>query len=118
MPGPRFKKIAEDAKRNIKEVTPAEALRRQQSGALLVDVRENEEYLKAHAKDALPISKGVLELKIEEAASDPSTPILCYCGGGSRSALAAESLQRMGYTDVASVSGGFKAWQDAGLPTE
>ena len=67
---------------------------------------------------ALPMSRGTIELKIEEKAPDTATPIVLYCGGGSRSALAAESLARMGYTNVSSLAGGFKAWKDQGLPTE
>jgi len=118
MSGPRFKKVTDEAKRNISEISVGDAAKRQADGALLVDVREADEFAKGHAKGAVGLSKGVLELKIEAMAPDDSTPILCYCGGGSRSALAAESLKRMGYTDVASVVGGFKAWQEAGLPTE
>lgn len=63
------------------------------------------------------LSKGILEVKIEEKVPDPGTPIILYCGGGNRSALAAENLQRMGYTNVASLAGGFKAWKDQGLET-
>jgi rhodanese-related sulfurtransferase len=66
----------------------------------------------------VPISKGVLELRIEDAVPDAATPILCYCGGGSRSALAADSLQKMGYSNVASMAGGFKAWREKNPPTE
>jgi rhodanese-related sulfurtransferase len=84
---------------------------------LLIDVRESEEFAKEHATGAIPMSRGTIELKIEAQAPDVATPIICYCGGGSRSALAAESLQRMGYTKVSSLSGGFKAWKDANLPT-
>lgn len=115
---PRFHQIVADAKTRIKEVPAATALQQQQAGALLIDVREAGDFAKAHAKDALGLSRGVIELKIEETAPNLDQPILCYCGGGSRSALVAESLQRMGYTNVASVIGGFKAWKDQGLPTE
>jgi rhodanese-related sulfurtransferase len=118
MPGPRFKQITDEAKRNIREISVADAHKRQSEGGLVIDVRESEEFGKGHAKGAIPLSKGVLELKIEEIAPDESTPIMCYCGGGSRSALAAESLQRMGYIDVSSIIGGFKAWKEQGLPTE
>jgi rhodanese-related sulfurtransferase len=117
-PSPRFQKLAAQAKTNVREVSAAEALQKQQQGALLIDVREAEEYAKSHAPGARHISRGVIELKIEEAAPDVATPIVCYCGGGSRSALVAESLQRMGYTNVASLAGGFKAWTSEGLPTE
>jgi rhodanese-related sulfurtransferase len=83
---------------------------------VLIDVREREEFEKGYAVGAKHISRGVLELKIEEAVPDPATPIVCYCGGGSRSALAAESLQKMGYANVASLSTGFKGWKLAELP--
>jgi rhodanese-related sulfurtransferase len=118
MPGPRFKQITDEAKGRIREISPAEAHKQQAAGSLLIDIRESEEFAHGHAKDAVHVSKGVLELKIEELAPDATTQIMCYCGGGSRSALAAENLQRMGYTDVASIIGGFKAWKEQGLPTE
>jgi phage shock protein E len=118
MPAPRFAKLAADAKSRIREVTVNDALNEQAQGALLIDVREADEYAMGHARDAVHLSRGVLELRIEGLAPDPTTPILCYCGGGSRSALAADSLQQMGYTNVASVVGGFKAWREAELPSE
>jgi phage shock protein E len=117
MPTPRFKKLADEAKTRVKEVSPAEAAKQLAAGAVLIDVREDSEFAKQHAKGATHLSKGVIELKIEETVPDESTPVICYCGGGSRSALAADNLQRMGYTNVASMAGGFKAWQEAGLPT-
>jgi phage shock protein E len=113
----RFKQLVDDAKTRVREISAGEAAREQAAGAVLVDVREDDEFAKAHAQGAMHLSKGVLELKIEEAVPDASKPIICYCGGGSRSALAADNLQKMGYTNVASMSGGFKAWKDAGLPT-
>jgi rhodanese-related sulfurtransferase len=113
----RFKQITDDAKRHIREVTVSDAAREQAAGAVLIDVREAEEFARSHAAGAHHLSRGVLELHIEQAVPDISTPILLYCGGGSRSALAAESLQRMGYTNAASVAGGFKAWLMQGLPT-
>jgi rhodanese-related sulfurtransferase len=118
MPSPRFKKLADDAKTRVKEVSPTEAAKQQAAGAVLIDVREDPEFAKQHAKDAKHLSKGVIELKIEETVPDVTKPIICYCGGGSRSALAADNLQKMGYTNVASMAGGFKAWQEAGLPTQ
>ena len=87
-------------------------------GGLLIDVREADEFEKEHAAGAKHLSRGVLEMKIEEAAPDLDQPIVCYCGGGKRSALAAENLQRMGYTNVASLTGGFKAWKAAGFAVE
>jgi rhodanese-related sulfurtransferase len=116
--GPRFKQLVDDAKTRICEISPAEAKQQQNSGALLIDVREKDDYFQERAQGATHASRGVLELKIEELAPDPATPIICYCGGGSRSALAADNLQKMGYTNVASLTGGFKAWREQGLPTE
>lgn len=114
----RFQQIVAEAKKQVREVSAAEAQEQQQAGTLLVDVREAEDFAKEHALGALHLSRGTIELKIEEAAPQLDTPIVCYCGGGSRSALVVESLQRMGYTHAASLAGGFKAWKDAGLATE
>jgi rhodanese-related sulfurtransferase len=113
----RFARLTEDAKSRVREVSAADAHRQQAQGAVLIDVRESDEFANAHAQGAVHLSRGVLELRIEALVPDAQTPILCYCGGGSRSALAADSLQRMGYTNVASVAGGFKAWKELGLPT-
>jgi rhodanese-related sulfurtransferase len=115
---PRFEKLASDAKAHVKQVSAEEAHEQHAAGAVLIDVRESDEFQQGHATGAVPISRGVLELKIEGAVPDPSTPIICYCGGGSRSALAAESLEKMGYTNVASLATGFRGWKQAGLPTE
>jgi rhodanese-related sulfurtransferase len=116
--GQRFNQLAADAKSRIREVAPVEAAKEQAAGAVLIDVRESEEFARGHAAGAVPLSRGVVELHIEELVPDLSTPILCLCGGGSRSALSAESLQTMGYKNVASVAGGFKSWVMQGLPTE
>ena len=116
--GPRFQQLAADAKARVREVTAQQASDEHRAGALLIDVREADEFAKEHAAGAIPMSRGTLELKIEAQAPDAATPIICYCGGGSRSALAAESLQRMGYSNVSSLAGGFKAWKDQNLPTE
>jgi phage shock protein E len=112
----KFAKLTADAKSRIREVTPQQARQQQQAGAVLIDVREREEVAQGRAEGAIPLSKGIIELKIEELVPDDSTPIICYCGGGSRSALAADNLQKMGYTNVASMSGGFKGWRAEGLP--
>lgn len=117
-PGPRFEQLVRDAKSRIREISAGEAAERLAQGAVLIDVREADDFAKAHAQGALQLSKGVVELKIEQHAPDPATPIVCYCGGGSRSALVADNLQKMGYENVASLIGGFKAWKEAGLPTE
>lgn len=116
--GPRFEKLASDAKARIREVSTAEAAERQAGGAILIDVREAEEFAKGHAPGAIHLSKGVLELKIEQQVPDPAADVVCYCGGGSRSALAAYSLQKMGYSNVSSMIGGFSAWKKAGMPVE
>lgn len=114
--GKRFQELVAQAKEHVHEVDASTAAAEQQRGAVLIDVREAEEFGAGHAPGAKHLSRGTLELKIEEAAPDAQTPIICYCGGGSRSALAAESLQRMGYSQVRSLAGGFKAWREAGLP--
>jgi rhodanese-related sulfurtransferase len=117
-PGPRFEKLVRDAKARIQEITAGEASDRVSQGAVVIDVREADDFAKEHARGALPLSKGVVELKIEQHVPDPATPIVCYCGGGSRSALVADNLKKMGYDNVASLIGGFKAWKEAGLPTD
>jgi rhodanese-related sulfurtransferase len=114
----RFKQLTDDAKSRIREVTAAEARDEQSAGAIVIDVRESGEFARGHAAGAVPVSRGILELKIEELVPDASTPIICYCGGGSRSALSADSLQKMGYTNVASMAGGFKSWLAEGLPID
>src|SRR3954466_7601004 len=116
--GMRFKQLADDAKTRIREVSAREASDEQSKGAVLIDVRENEEFAAGHAKNAIHLSKGVIELHIEDAVPNTSTPIICYCGGGSRSALAADNLKKMGYTNVASMAGGFRDWKNDGLPTD
>ena len=116
--GPRFEKLANEAKARIKKISANDAVREQSHGALLIDVREADEFAKEHAANAVHLSKGVIEYKIEQQVPDPTTPIICYCGGGSRSALAAENLQKMGYENVRSMVGGFRAWKESGLPIE
>ena len=115
--GIRFNQLAADAKTRVREVSAAEASQEQAKGAVLIDVRETDEFENGHAKGAIHLSKGVVELGIEETVPNVSTPVICYCGGGSRSALAADNLQKMGYTNVASMAGGFRAWKNEGLPT-
>jgi rhodanese-related sulfurtransferase len=114
----RFQQITADARTRVPEVTASEAAQRQSAGAVLIDVRESEEFAQGHAQGSVHLSKGVIELRIEGLVPDASTPILCYCGGGSRSLLAADNLKKMGYTNVASVAGGLRAWKEAGLPME
>ena len=114
----RFQKLVAEAKKNIAEISPAEAQAQAERGdAILIDVREEEDWRDDHAKGAKHLTRGTIELEIEEQVPDPKTPIICYCGGGSRSALVAESLQKMGYENVRSMAGGMRAWKEAGLPT-
>jgi len=114
----RFAQLTADAKSRIREVSAAQAHAEQSQGAVMIDVRETEEFAQGHVPGAIHLSKGVVELHIEQAVPDTSTAIICYCGGGSRSALSADNLQKMGYTNVASMAGGFKGWRQEGLPTE
>jgi rhodanese-related sulfurtransferase len=113
----RFQKLVADAKKNITEISPEDARQQVESGAaVLIDVREDEDWREDHAKGAKHLNRAVIELEIEEQVPDLKTPIICYCGGGSRSALVTESLQKMGYENVRSLAGGFRAWKEAGLP--
>ena len=115
----RYEKLVAAAKRNITEVSPNETATLAKSGAaVIIDVRDKEEWEEEHIPDAIHLSRGTIEYKIEEEISDPNAAIICHCGAGGRSALAAESLQKMGYTNVRSMAGGFKAWKAASLPTE
>ena len=114
----RFEKLVDGAKKHITEISPQEAARKSQSGeAVIVDVREKDEWDEEHIPDATHLSRGTIELDIEEKVPDLNALIICHCGGGGRSALAAESLQKMGYKNVRSMAGGFKAWKAAGLAT-
>ena len=116
--GPRFEKLCSDAKSRISEVSAADAATAQLKGAMLIDVRETSDFDQEHAAGAVPFSKGVIEMRIEQSVPDVAAQVICYCGGGNRSALVTENLQRMGYENVSSMAGGFKAWKEAGLATE
>ncbi|PZR71827.1 MAG: sulfurtransferase [Chthoniobacterales bacterium] len=112
----RFQKLVAQAKQHITEISPTDALNQAEGGeAVLIDVREENDWREGHAKGAKHLSRGVIELEIEEQIPDVKTSIICYCGGGSRSALVAESLQKMGYENVRSLAGGMRAWKEAGL---
>jgi rhodanese-related sulfurtransferase len=114
----RFEKLVADAKKNITEISPTDAAAKLKSGgAVIVDVREQDEWDEEHIPDAIHMSRGMLELEVEEKIPDPTTMVICHCGGGGRSALATESLQKMGYKNVRSMAGGFRAWKAIGLPT-
>ena len=114
----RFQKLVAAAKKNITEISPAEARQQIERGeAILIDVREEDDWREGHARGAKHLSRGIVELEIEDEVPDLTQPIICYCGGGGRSALVAESLQKMGYENVRSLAGGFRAWKEAGLPS-
>ena len=113
-----FQKLVAEAKKHITEISPHDAAANLSSGdAVVVDVRDKDEWDEGHIPGATHISRGTIELDIEEKVPDPSAMIICHCGGGGRSALAAETLQKMGYKNVRSMAGGLKAWKAAGLPT-
>ena len=111
-----FLKLVDQAKKRIRETTPAEVRRRQQVGDRFhfVDVREDNEWDAAHATGSIHLGKGIIERDIEVTVPDKATELILYCGGGYRSALAADALQRMGYTNVFSLAGGWKAWKESG----
>jgi rhodanese-related sulfurtransferase len=117
---PGFLKLVTDAKSRVKECTVADVRARQTTGEkfVLVDVREDGEFAAGHLPGAVHIGKGVIERDIEAKVPDRATPLVLYCGGGFRSALAADVLQKMGYTNVISMDGGWSGWVKAGLPTE
>ena len=113
-----FLKIVNDSKTRIKEVTVAETRDRLAANpnAKLIDVREDNEWDTAHAQSAIHLGKGIIERDVESTVPDKSTELILYCGGGYRSALAADVLQTMGYTNVWSMAGGWKAWKESGAP--
>lgn len=118
--GERFVKIVDTVRPQITECTVADVVARQKRGDrfVLVDVREESEFNAARIPGALHIGKGVIERDIEEKIPDTAAPIVLYCGGGYRSALAALNLQQMGYTNVISMDGGFRGWKEAGLAVD
>ena len=115
-----FLKVVNDAKSRIREVTVEETKQRMKANAdaRLIDVREDNEWENSHAAGAEHLGKGIIERDIEATVPDKSTELILYCGGGFRSALAADVLQTMGYTNVFSMAGGWKAWQEANAPIE
>jgi rhodanese-related sulfurtransferase len=114
-----FLKLVNDAKSRIREVTVDETRARLAANVevRLIDVREDNEWETAHAAGAEHLGKGIIERDIETTVTDKSTELILYCGGGYRSALAADVLQQMGYTNVFSMAGGWKAWKESGAPT-
>ena len=114
----RFEKLVAEAKNNIAEISPQDtATKSKSSEAVIVDVRDKDEWDEGHIPGAMHLSRGTIELDIEEKVPDLDAMIICHCGGGGRGALATESLQKMGYKNARNMSGGFKAWKAAGLPT-
>ena len=115
-----FLAIVNDAKSRVREIDIEGYKKMQAAGQphLLVDVREDNEWAAGHAAGAVHLGKGIIERDIEAQVPDKSTRLVLYCGGGFRSALAADNLQKMGYTAATSLDGGWKAWQQAGLPVE
>ena len=115
---PRFLQLVNDARQRIKETTVDDIKSRLEKGEslVLVDVREESEYARDHLPGAVHMGKGVIERDIEARAPDPGAPLVLYCGGGFRSALAADNLQKMGYTNVISMDGGYRVWRERGYP--
>jgi rhodanese-related sulfurtransferase len=115
---PRFLRIVEDAKKRVREVTIVDVKAKLGRGEkfLLIDVREESEYAADHLPGAIHLGKGIIERDVEERVPDQNAPLVLYCGGGFRSALAADNLQRMGYTQVLSMDGGIREWREKGFP--
>jgi rhodanese-related sulfurtransferase len=115
---PRFLQIVNDAKKRVRETTVDEIKRRQDRGDrfTLVDVREESEYAKDHLPGAIHLGKGIIERDIEAKVPDASSEVVLYCGGGFRSALAADNLQKMGYSNVVSMDGGIREWREKKYP--
>jgi rhodanese-related sulfurtransferase len=117
---PRFLKIVEESRRRVRETGVDEVKRKLESGEkfVLVDVREDNEWAKDHLPNAVHLGKGIIERDIEEKYPDLGTPLVLYCGGGFRSAMVADNLQRMGYTNVISMDGGIREWRAKNYPLE
>jgi rhodanese-related sulfurtransferase len=117
---PRFLKIVNDAKTRVRETTVDKVKTRMDQGEkfLLIDVREESEFAKDHLPSSIHLGKGIIERDIESRVPDLGAEIILYCGGGFRSALAADNLQKMGYTNVISMDGGIRDWREKGYPLE
>jgi rhodanese-related sulfurtransferase len=115
-----FLKLVNDAKSRVKEAKHTEIKKRLDAGEkmILVDTREDLEWAKGHLPGAIHLSKGVIERDIEKTIPDHNAPIVLYCGGGFRSALAADNLKKMGYTNVTSMDGGWRGWNESNFPVE
>src|SRR5229473_6409942 len=116
MPLPEYHQLVNDAKKEVKEIDSAKLRSMQQSGEkfTLIDVREPDEVAEGAIAGSKPLPRGQLEHKIDTITTDKNQPIVCYCGGGGRSALAAQSLKKMGFKNVMSLAGGFKGWKQGG----
>jgi rhodanese-related sulfurtransferase len=115
---PAFLKLVDDAKSRVREITVSETRQKLESGkATVIDVREESEWNAGHVRGADHLGKGIIERDIETRVPDKDAEIILYCGGGFRSAMSADNLQKMGYSNVYSMAGGWRAWQDAGGPT-
>ena len=115
---PGFLKLVNDAKARVKEVNIEQYKKMPADNHVLIDTREDHEWAAGHAAGAIHLSKGIIERDIEAEVPDKSTTMVLYCGGGFRSALVAEALQKMGYHNAISLDGGWRAWNEAGLPVE
>ncbi|MDT4968958.1 MAG: hypothetical protein QOJ64_3695 [Acidobacteriota bacterium] len=118
---PGFLKLVNDAKRRVREISVEETLERladTEEVVRLIDVREDDEWRAGHAAGAEHLGKGIIERDIEQLVPDKGAELILYCGGGYRSALAADVLQQMGYCDVSSMAGGWKAWKESGAAVE
>ncbi len=117
---PGFLRLVAETKQHIRETTPEEVRRRQEAGERfnLVDVREDGEWHQGRARGAMHLGKGIIERDIERVIPDRDADIVLYCGGGFRSALAADALQRMGYRNVRSMDGGWRRWNEIGYPVD
>jgi rhodanese-related sulfurtransferase len=116
---PGFLKLVDDAKSRVREVGVDETKRKLESGkAQVIDVREESEWAAGHVRGAQHLGRGIIERDIESRIPDKNAEIVLYCGGGFRSALSADNLQKMGYRNVASMAGGWRAWQEAGGAVE
>jgi rhodanese-related sulfurtransferase len=113
-----FLKLVNDAKSRVKEVDIHQYQKLAKDGHTLIDVREDSEWTAGHAAGAIHLGKGIIERDIETKVPDKSTTLVLYCGGGFRSALAADALRQMGYENAISLDGGWRAWTGAGLPVE
>jgi len=116
----KFLALVNDAKKRVKETNVADVKRRMDAAEkfVLVDVREESEWAQGHLPGAIHLGKGIIERDVEQSVPDAGAKIILYCGGGFRSALAADNLQKMGYNNVESMDGGWKGWIGAGLPTQ